>query len=341
MIKKLFTPFVALGTLLKNKVHTDPFFLARIQIIALYLLVGIIIFLVFGWTFGYLVRQPFYQIAIYQNGDAVRHAINVLEKQLLLQRVEMIGLFAIATYFLTEFVLRPIKKSAELQKRFIAVVSHELRTPLTIMKNASEIALRNPDTLTHEKAVTLIKSNLEETNRLSQTIQFLLTLSTLQNRGNVSEMKHISLTTVVERVLGLMKSEAADCGVVLTVEMPENMQVMVRGNSVALEGLLVNLVKNAIAHTPAGGRISILTEKETVVVRLSVRDTGKGIAKKDAPYIFKPFYRGESPYADRSSLQGAGLGLSIVKEVVDFHKASISVSTIPGNGTTFTITFPA
>lgn len=344
MIKKLFAPFVGQGTLFRNKVRTDPFFLARIQIIGLYFLVGTIIFVVFGWTFGYLIRQPFYQVAIYQNGDAVRAAIHTLEINLLIQRLVMLALFAISTYFLTEFVLRPIKKSAELQQRFIATVSHELRTPLAIIKNSSEIALRNPDSLTHEKALALLRSNLEETDRLSDTIRFLLTFSMLQNRRRMSEMNYLPLIPLAQNVITRMETEAQERNITLTLEDSQRVDIeresLIRGNATALEGLIVNLVKNAISHTPSHGVVTIKIEQGARGIKLIVQDTGKGISKKDMPYIFKPFYQGEPGDADDDTAKGSGLGLSIVKEVAELHRASVTVASEVGKGSTFTVHFP-
>ena len=116
-----------------------------------------------------------YTVAVAQNGHPVDVAFAVYKQQVVQRRFIMALLFAVSAYFFTEFALRPVKKAADLQRRFIAIVSHELRTPLTIIKNTSEVALRNPATLSQDKAIRVIESNLEEANRLSETVQLLLT----------------------------------------------------------------------------------------------------------------------------------------------------------------------
>jgi two-component system sensor histidine kinase CiaH len=341
MIKKSYVPFAVRVTQFRNKLRTDPFMVAQLQIISLYFIVGAIIFVVVGWFWGYLLRQPLYRIAPYENGLPVLTAIATLEKQLLVERFFMILSFAIAAVFLAEFALRPIRKSADLQKRFVAIVSHELRTPLTIIKNASEVALRNEESLTREKAISILKSNLEETNRLSDTIQFLLTFSTLQNSARLSATQEMSLSDIAKKVFKTMESESLARGINLSLE--TSTTGLVRGNATALEGLIVNLVKNAIYHTPKKGNISITINSLAGATRLLVADTGHGIAKKDIPYIFKPFFRGENgnylSEQQSESLKGTGLGLSIVKEVAELHRASVTVHTSEA-GSIFTVTFP-
>jgi signal transduction histidine kinase len=322
MIKKSYVPFAVRVTQFRNKLRTDPFMVAQLQIISLYFIVGAIIFVVVGWFWGYLLRQPLYRIAPYENGLPVLTAIATLEKQLLVERFFMILSFAIAAVF-------------------VAIVSHELRTPLTIIKNASEVALRNEESLTREKAISILKSNLEETNRLSDTIQFLLTFSTLQNSARLSATQEMSLSDIAKKVFKTMESESLARGINLSLE--TSTTGLVRGNATALEGLIVNLVKNAIYHTPKKGNISITINSLAGATRLLVADTGHGIAKKDIPYIFKPFFRGENgnylSEQQSESLKGTGLGLSIVKEVAELHRASVTVHTSEA-GSIFTVTFP-
>lgn len=331
MLKNLYERSAAKATALKDRIRNDPFRIVRFQLMGLYLLAGVVIFMLFGWGVGSIALESVFETTIYETGSSVEEAVTEYQEGALKRRILSIVLFVIATYFLTEFALRPVKRAAELQKHFIAIVSHELRTPLTVMKNMSEVALRNPGNLTREKAVGIIESNLEETNRLSSTVQFLLTFSLLKSRKDVPDAQDIALAALIEQVASAATPYASERDVRLETVLDE--QVATRGNQVALEGMLLNLVRNAIQHTPEGSVVTITADRNLAgKPRLSVQDAGVGIAKEDLPYIFEPFYRGRNP--DSS---GFGLGLSIVRQVAELHRALLEVKT--GQGSVFTVTF--
>jgi signal transduction histidine kinase len=330
MIKKLFEPFAARGTRFRNKFRHDAFLRARLQIMLLYFTAGTLTFVLFGWFLGRVTRAPFYTVAIQENGRAVELAIQVLETRLLFERILMLAIFAITSFFLAEFVLRPIKKSAERQKRFAAIVSHELRTPVTIIRNASEIALRDPSSLSREKAIALIQSNLEETNRLADTIQFLLSFSSLESKEQYSSMVPMSLTDLTQKLLPLLEKLAEPYHI--RIFFKGEGKGLLLGNATALEGILLNLVKNALTSSPPESIITVSIEDNGALTNLIVTDAGKGMSKEELGSIFEPFYKGTSG--------GAGLGLSIVKEVAELHHATIGVQSTTGKGTTFTLSFP-
>jgi signal transduction histidine kinase len=338
MLKKLYAQCVAWVTQFRNKIRTDAFFAVRFQLIGLYLVIGALIFMFIGWVLGSLTLRNVYDVALVQNGHPVEVAFAIYHHQIAQRRLVMAVLFALSAYFFTEFALIPVKKSADIQKRFIAIVSHELRTPLTIMKNASEVALRNPAALTPEKSERLIRSNLEEINRLSETVQFLLTFSLLRTQKRIPEMQPVSLAGVVTKIMSLLENESRERDVHLVHETESSGMVM--GNTIALEGLVTNLIKNAISHTPPEGTVTVKIQEGKSFVRLHVSDTGSGISKKDIRYIFEPFYRGTNEERNEGTHKGFGLGLSIVKEVAEFHQARIAIETKEGEGTHFVVTFP-
>ena len=294
--------------------------------------------MLFGWVVGSVSLKAVYAIARVQNGEAVDTAFAIYRQQMVHRRFIMATLFAVSAYFFTEFALRPVKRAADLQKRFIAIVSHELRTPLTIMKNTSEIALRNSESLDHEKALRIIESNLEETNKLSQTVQFLLTFSLLRTQKRIPEMQTVNLSEVVSKIMPVLEKESEEREVKFSFSssVPGN----VLGSPIALEGLVLNLARNAIAHTLSDGQVSLAISQNKSHTRLQVTDTGSGIAKKDLPYIFEPFYRGKNEDRNEDTYKGFGLGLSIVKEIAEFHRATITVDSRENIGTTFIVTFP-
>jgi signal transduction histidine kinase len=339
MTKKSFTLSAEPVTWFRNKLRTDPFFGARVKILALYFITGALMFVGQGLISDYALRHEVYHIAVSQNGAPVRAAFRGLRQDLWLDRVAMALIFGCLAFLITEVVLRPIKKSAEIQKRFVAIVSHELRTPLTIMKNASEIGLRNSAMLSLEKATHIIESNLEETNRMSETISFLLAFSVLGERNHVISVQPVSLEAVSKEALAIIDKRYEKRAV--HIELDATIPGIIKGDTAALKGLLLNLIENAVLHTPKGGRVEVSISKRGKFVQLAVSDTGDGIEKKDIPYIFQPFYRGDSRRSSESPVEGMGIGLSLVKEIADFHHASVHVASSKGQGSVFTVTFRA
>ena len=336
MNTKLYEQFEDSVTQFKNKIQTDGFFVVRLQIMFWYLLIGFAIFIAFGWLLGSVTLRTVHDIAVMQSGQSVEDAFAWYHKQLIIRRYIMSALFVVSSYFFAEFALLPVRRTRDIQKRFVATVSHELRTPLTIIKNSSEIALRNSKDLSNEKAVELIKSNLEEVNRMTDTIQFLLAYSLLREQKKIPELVLISLTELIENTWPLLQKVGSEHDVVLKLSAEKT--ALIKGNRVALEGMLINLVKNAIAHSPKGGTVSVCIKETGSRVQLLVTDTGSGIQKKDLPYIYEPFFRGKNEKKSEQTHNGFGLGLSIVKEVVEYHKALLRVET-SSKGTKFVITF--
>ncbi len=331
MLTRLYERFADAVTAFKGRILNDPLRTVRFQLMGMYLLVGVVIFMLFGWVLGSIAVRSVIEVTRYETGQPVEEAYLNYQKEVVQRRTITVVVFVIATFYLTEFALRPVRKASELQKHFIGIVSHELRTPLTVMKNMSEVALRNPEHLTKEKAVAIIRSNLEETDRLTDTIQFLLTFSLLTSRKDIPDVSDISLVRKVERVLSVMEGDARAREVSLVTRFDGN--GLVKGNAIALEGLVMNLVKNAVQHAPPGSTVTVSVLNGGTL--LSVADTGSGIPKKDLPYVFEPFFRGDHPEGS-----GFGLGLSIARQVVELHKATIAVKSDPESGTVFTVTFP-
>ncbi|MBY0294291.1 HAMP domain-containing histidine kinase, partial [Patescibacteria group bacterium] len=234
--------------------------------------------------------------------------------------------------------MRPIKRSAELQKRFIATVSHELRTPLTVAKNTAEVALRNDTTLTREKAIGVIKSSLEEMERITDIIQFLLTFSNLEQRTKNFILEQVSLEHVARSTITLAQKNMQGAGV--QIQLRADVPGYVSGSATALEELLLNLVRNAITFTPEGKRVEVhIHEGDSGIIRLCVLDEGPGIPVSDIPNLFEPFFQGSAIPAHET--HGIGLGLSIVREIAVLHNAEVTVENRSTGGSKFCVVFPA
>ena len=338
MNKRLSALFAAPGTWLKNKLHNDPFFVARLNIFWLYFVAVTLITISKGVVTDHSLHTQVYAIAVSQNGQPVEDAFASAIRNLWFERIAFLGVFGVAVFFITDLVLRPIKKSAEIQKRFVSIVSHELRTPLTIMKSATEVALRKPATLTQEKAVEVLSSNLEEIERMSETIDYLLAFSVLKNNTQALSLQQLSMTKLAREVVGIARRRYQDKGVDVSIE--ADGPGVVAGDPSALRGLLYNLVENSILHTDTTGKVRVTISEVGTGVTISVIDTGSGIDPQDLPYIFEPFYRGSLERSSRVSRAHMGLGLSLVKDIADLHGASVRAYSKPGQGTHVTLTFP-
>jgi two-component system phosphate regulon sensor histidine kinase PhoR len=180
----------------------------------------------------------------------------------------------------------------------------------------------------------------DESSRLDRLIADLLELSKVESRRVPLRFSPVHLQPFMEQVVHMMKPEADKKRISLTMRVPP--ELYLEADEDRLRQVLINLVSNAVAYTPEGGRVTITAEHvesgDADKVRISVADTGIGIPKKDLPRIFERFYRVDK--ARSRSSGGTGLGLSIVKHLVELHRGSIRVDSELGLGSTFTIELP-
>jgi signal transduction histidine kinase len=239
-------------------------------------------------------------------------------------------------YLLANSTLRPINEMIQLQKRFISNASHELRTPLTVMKMQSEVALRMKNQLSKEEIENILVGNISEINHISEIINTLLHISNSVNSSKNIVMKKLSLSESIIRVLKSTALFASSKDISISFESSNNFTI--NGNAAALDGVLTNVIQNAIFYTNQGGFVAIETCASGNECQIKVTDTGIGIPEHDLPYIFTPFFRGNDSRAHRP--QGSGLGLTLVKELVLMQKGRIVVESEVGKGTSVDIFFP-
>lgn len=243
----------------------------------------------------------------------------------------------VVSFLISGPTLSPIRRIVRAQKRFIADASHELRTPLAIMKTNSEIVLLDGDNIDPKEAQQAFKSNLEEIDRMSKIIENLLALSYYDNRFADIPVQEINVaklvTSITDRSQGLAKKKN------INLRLLNTDPGLIMGNIVAIEQLAINLIKNAINYTPDGGQVSVSVTTKNTSIEFKVKDSGIGIEKKDLPNVFNPFYK-----AGQGRIQlereSSGLGLTIVKKIVERHDGSIYINSAVGKGTTIIITFP-
>ncbi|MGD9129924.1 MAG: HAMP domain-containing sensor histidine kinase [Candidatus Woesebacteria bacterium] len=245
-------------------------------------------------------------------------------------------LSALAAYFLAGKTLHPIEEALEEQKRFVADASHELRTPITALKTSMEVNLRDKNLSTESKKI--LKDNLEEVDQLQDLANSLLNLAQYQRDNGSLLTKKLDLKKVIKDAIKQVKPLAKKKKI--EIKLISKKQVL-SGDRAALTKLFIIFLDNAIKFSPKEGEVSInvkrLNKRKKVVVE--IKDTGVGIAKKDLNHIFDRFYQADRSRC-KSKCSGFGLGLALAKRIIHSHKASISVNSKLGKGSTFIIQFP-
>ncbi|MFN8454301.1 MAG: HAMP domain-containing sensor histidine kinase [Anaerolineae bacterium] len=215
------------------------------------------------------------------------------------------------------------------QVRLSADVSHELRTPLTIIRGNVDLlrsgAASDPNEL--REALSIIDGELD---RMSRIVADLLLLSQA-DAGLTLRMQPVELDTVILDVFRQARVTANG----VNLQLGHEDQAVILGDADRLKQLLLNLVTNAIKHTPNGGFVTLSLFREPELVRVTVADTGRGIAPTALPHIFERFYRGEN-----NDQKGVGLGLSIAQWIAQAHGGQITVTSELDKGSVFTLCLP-
>ena len=224
-------------------------------------------------------------------------------------------------------MLDRIEDAFERQRRFTGDAAHELRTPLTLMRSQLDVTLTHRRTpAEYEESLLDLGIDLE---RLTGLVGTLLTLARADSGRLVPEFAPLDLEEPVRVVLDQYRPLAAEAGVALRNEAEPTPVV---GDHDLLVQILVNLIANALAHTPAGGSIAAGCRVEGDLVRLWVSDSGAGIAPEHQARVFDRFYRVD---AGRTRARGgSGLGLAICKAIAEAHDGTIGLRSAPGQGTT-------
>ena len=224
-----------------------------------------------------------------------------------------------------------LEAQSSLRKRLTADVAHELRTPLTSLQSAVEAMLDGVWDANEEH----LTSCREEVLRLSRLVDELGTLSRYDGAPLSMDYAYLELRDLVQRVSAGLEPSFRQKGVAFQIEGGEVWLSADRGK---LTQVLLNLLSNALKFTPEGGAITVSLADAEPFARFTVSDTGDGIAPEDLPYIFERFYRAD-PSRSRAT-GGSGIGLSIVEAIVKAHGGTISVSSMPGEGSAFTVQLP-
>jgi len=234
--------------------------------------------------------------------------------------------------------LDEVNKMSKLKSDFISSVSHELRTPLTSIKGYAAILLAGKLGAFSPEA----KERLEKINRhsdeLVHMVNDLLDISRIEAGKVVMKPEDIELKEVVEKINDLLAGQMAAKNINFSHSLSGN-SYKVRADRSQLERVFTNLIGNAIKFTPQEGKINVLAKRAEKNIEISVTDNGFGIPENAQEAVFEEFYRVEN--AVNQEVKGSGLGLTLVKKIVESHGGKIWVKSKLGQGSTFSFTLPA
>ena len=230
-----------------------------------------------------------------------------------------------------------LRETERVKSQYMRKVSHELRSPLGAIQSTLKVVL---DGLTGEiaaKAKEMVARAEARARGLLKVTNDLLSLSRAREAKVPEQLAPVNLRDVVAKVAGLHDSTAAEKGVSLEVEVEEDLPSL-KADPEAMEQLLTNLVANGIKYTPGGGKVRLSVTGRDGSIRIVVSDTGIGIPFEDLDKVFAEFYRSEN--ARKLDIEGTGLGMSIVKAIVEACHGDVSVESELGVGSTFEVVLP-
>lgn len=267
----------------------------------------------------------------------LENELNYLKVVFILKTLGVSTLALLVAAWLTHESTQPIVMTLNRLKRFTADASHQLRHPVTAIQASVAMLAEHSQNLDAAQLnkVTVISSACHQMGDLINKLLLLARME--QSPLDQSRRQKVDIDELLEEVVDLHRDRATAKGIILEYYCEQAGQVW--GAPEQLYELFANLVDNAINYTPHGGTITLCLAKKLSTVVISVQDTGIGIAPQDLPYIFERFWRSDEARAHHN--QGSGLGLSVVKMIVEQHHGSIQVESQLHQGTRFEVKLPA
>ena len=225
-----------------------------------------------------------------------------------------------------------VERDRQLERRLTTDVAHELRTPLMAIQATVEAMVDGVLPVDEQRLMTVDS----EVMRLSRLVDSLLKLSRLENRANPNKHELVDVGEVVSGIIATHEAYVAESGLTLHYRADEDVYIM--GDPDLIRQATANLISNAVRYTDEGGDIYVRVKRGETMAQISVRDTGIGLTPDEARMVFQRFWRADSG-RDRES-GGLGVGLTVVKEIVDRHDGWVQVEGRKGEGACFTIHIP-
>lgn len=229
-----------------------------------------------------------------------------------------------------------IKQLEKLRYEFVSNVTHELNTPLTSIKGFIE-TLKDGAINNKETAMKFLDIIDIEAERLSNLINDILTLSSIENETLKSHLEDVNIRHIANDALILLSNRINEKNISVENNLDES--IFISANSDRIKQLFINLIDNSIKYNKQNGSVNLYSKKNSDMVEIHIVDTGIGIDEKNIKRLFERFYRVDKGRS--REMGGTGLGLSIVKHIALLYDGSVSVTSTPGEGSDFCITFPS
>ena len=228
--------------------------------------------------------------------------------------------------------LDEIKEISKLKSEFISGVSHELRTPLTSIKGFSSLLVAEKFGVLPPKAKEKLQKIDNNIDKLVNMVNTLLDISRIESKRTEVKISPADLTTLIKDIGELLTPQMTEKKIEFSTEIPEKLNVYIDKN--LIERVFINIINNAIKFTPEGGKITVRCKTDSRIALVTIEDTGRGIKKEDIEKVFQEFYRTTSAIG----IKGSGLGLSLVKKIMETHGQKIWVESEIAKGTSFNFT---
>lgn len=222
---------------------------------------------------------------------------------------------------------KDLHKVEEMQQELLANISHDLRTPLTLIEGYAEVIRDLPDEATPENMQVII----DEARRLTTLVNSVLDLNAARNDMGALDLKAFNLTETIWTIMRRYQKLIEQDGYRILFEPAEYVTVL--ADEIKVQQVIYNLINNAITYTGADRTVIIRQIVRQENIRIEISDSGEGIAPEELPYLWDRYYRGKKPH--KRATIGSGLGLNIVKEILDKHGLAYGVESAEGTGSTF------
>jgi signal transduction histidine kinase len=232
---------------------------------------------------------------------------------------------------------RRVQEVNQLKNEFVSLVSHELRTPLTAISGYLDILTEAPSAQSPAKQQELLGIVKRNAERLVKLIDDLLDLSRIESGKVELRITAVDIVAVITEVVSLLQSQIEAKGQELSFDRTQTLPA-VAGDAERIRQIFINVLSNAHKYTPQGGQIWLTARAEDGWVLIDVRDNGIGLSPDEQAHLFDRFFRAQQPTTQ--SVEGTGLGLPITRLLVEMHGGRITVTSAPGEGSTFSFTLP-
>ncbi len=230
---------------------------------------------------------------------------------------------------------RELRATREEMESFVNEFSHEFKTPITSIAGFADLLVEMGDDLSADERAEYLRIISDQAHRLSRLSQNTLLLSKVEAMQVVADREEYSLSGQVQDCAMLFLDRAEERNIELGLECDE--RISYTANPELLEHVWINLIDNALKYTPDGGAVTVGAATTDGAVRVWVRDTGRGMTEDECAHVFQKYYQAGKA---AGSSGGNGIGLAIVRRVVELCGGSVSVASTPGQGSTFTVELP-